>query len=39
MPPLFITPLIGLVGLILAFLFYLAINKRSGGEGKIAEIA
>ena len=38
-PSLFITPLVGLVGLILAFVFYRSIAKRSGGEGKVAEIA
>ena len=38
-PSLYITPIAGLVGLALAFVFYRAIAKRSGGEGKIAEIA
>ena len=38
-PSLYITPFAGLVGLALAFVFYRAIAKRSGGEGKIAEIA
>ena len=38
-PALFITPLAGLVGLALAFVFYRSIAKRSGGEGLIAEIA
>ena len=38
-PSLYITPIVGLVGLILAFIFYRSIARRSGGEGKIAEIA
>ena len=38
-PSLYITPIAGLAGLALAFVFYRAIAKRSGGEGKIAEIA
>ena len=38
-PSLAITPVVGLVGLVLAFLFYRSIAKRSGGEGKIADIA
>jgi K(+)-stimulated pyrophosphate-energized sodium pump len=38
-PSLLITPIAGLVGLVLAFIFYRSIAKRSGGEGKIAEIA
>lgn len=38
-PSLFVTPLVGVVGLALAFVFYRSIAKRPGGEGKIAEIA
>ncbi|WP_411844872.1 sodium-translocating pyrophosphatase [Roseibacillus persicicus] len=38
-PSLFITPSFGLLGLLLAFLFYRSIARRSGGEGKTAEIA
>ncbi|MGJ8723906.1 MAG: sodium-translocating pyrophosphatase [Roseibacillus sp.] len=38
-PSLYITPIAGLVGLALAFVFYRSIAKRSGGEGKIADIA
>ena len=38
-PSLYITPIAGIAGLALAFVFYRAIAKRDGGEGKIAEIA
>ena len=34
-----ITPVAGLVGLAIAFVLYSGIARRSGGEGKIAEIA
>jgi len=34
-----ITPLIGILGLGIAFAFFLKIARRSGGEGKVAEIA
>jgi len=34
-----ITPILGLVGLAIAFYLYLGIARRPGGEGKIAEIA
>lgn len=37
-PSLIITPLIGVLGMGLAFVFYQMIAKRPGGEGKIAEI-
>jgi len=36
---LYLPPLVGAIGLVLAFFFYLNIAKRPGGEGRIAEIA
>jgi K(+)-stimulated pyrophosphate-energized sodium pump len=38
-PSLLLTPLVGLLGLGLAALFYRSIIKRPGGDGKIADIA
>ena len=35
----YLTPLAGIVGLVIAGLLLLTILKRSGGEGKVAEIA
>ena len=34
-----VTPITGFVGLGIAFIIYLGIAKRSGGEGKVAKIA
>jgi K(+)-stimulated pyrophosphate-energized sodium pump len=34
-----VTPITGLAGLGVAFVFFLAINRRPGGEGRVAEIA
>lgn len=36
---LYITPLVGIIGLIFAGLIYLSIVKKSGGDGKVKEIA
>ncbi|MEM9079193.1 MAG: sodium-translocating pyrophosphatase [Verrucomicrobiota bacterium] len=36
---LLVTPLMGLIGLILAFLLYRIITKRPAGEGKLADLA
>ncbi len=35
----FLPPIFGAAGLFIAFIIYLQINRLSGGEGKIAEIA
>ena len=37
-PPI-LTPLAGIVGLIIAFILLSRIVRQSGGEGKVAEIA
>lgn len=34
-----ITPLVGILGLGIAYVFFASIARRSGGEGKVAEIA